>query len=228
MRSTVLSLVRSSLIAFLTVGLTNLPAMAASTKPLGTVVTAQNARLDNVNAAIGAAVYSGDAIATDKGGSLRLTLGAGQLYLLSDSSATLAPKPNMVVATVEHGTVGFSTSTPTQFEIQTPFGLVRGANAKGIFGQVSLLSPSSMRISAYEGTILVEGRDGVEKTIEKGETYEVTSVADADPNPQPVGVTGARYNWKHVLEVAIPAAIVGGTAAIVWHYVTESNSVPPG
>jgi regulator of RNase E activity RraA len=67
-RSTVLSIVRSSLVALLAVGLMNLPTMAASTTPLETVVTAQNARLDNVNAAIGAAVCSGDAISTDKQG----------------------------------------------------------------------------------------------------------------------------------------------------------------
>ena len=72
----------------------------------------------------------------------------------------------------------------------------------------------------------MEGRDGIGKTIEKGETYEVSSAADADQNPPPVGVTGARYNWKDILEVAIPAAIVGGTAAIVWPYVTESDTLP--
>jgi hypothetical protein len=219
-------LARSSLIALLAAGLANLPVMAASARPLGSVVTAQNARLDNVTAAIGASVYSGDAMATDQGGSLRLALGASQIYLLGDTSATLAPQATGVRATVDHGTLGFQTSTPGQFGIETPFGLVHGADGKEIFGQLTVLSPVKMRISAYEGTLLVDGRDGEEKTIAKGETYEVT--LDAEPSggggtPQ-VAITGARFNWKHVLDVAIPAAILGGTAAVVYHFATESDS----
>lgn len=128
---------------------------------------------------------------------MRLTVGAGQLYLLASSSATLAPQENGVDATMSHGTVEVSTSMPARFQIDTPLGIMRGADSKQIFRQVSLLSPSSMRISAYEGTLIVEGRDGEEKTIEQGETYRVSLAPDADQGtPPPVGETGARYNLE--------------------------------
>jgi hypothetical protein len=225
-RSTVLLAARSSLIAFLAVGLMNLPVMAASAKPLGTVVTAQNAHLDNVNAAIGAAVYSGDALVTDEGGSLRVALGTAQLYLLSSSSATLAPQENSVQATLSQGTVGFSTSKPAQFEMETPLGLVRGSGSNPVFGQVSLTGPASMRISAYEGTLVVDGKDGEEKTIAPGETYDASLVPPGDEKPPKVGVTGTGINWKHVAAVAIPAGVLALAAVLIWHYVCESNSVP--
>jgi hypothetical protein len=134
-RSNLLCGVRSGLIAILVVGLLNLPVMAASAKPLGMVVSAEHARLDNADAAIGADIYSGDALATDAGGTLRAKVGPSQVYLLSASSATLLPEENKVQAKVERGTVGFSTSSPEQLEIGTPLGVIRGANSQRIFGR---------------------------------------------------------------------------------------------
>jgi hypothetical protein len=227
-RSTAPSAARSTLLALLAVGLMNLPAMAASEKPLGTVVTTQDARLDSVTAAIGASVYSGDSIATDEGGSVRLALGATQMYLLSSSSAILTPQQNGVQATLEHGTLGFSTSTPSQFELETPFGIVRGTDEKQVFGEVILLRPSVMRVTSYEGTIVVEGRDGVEKKIEKGESYEVSTDPPnpADDNTPKVGVTGTRFYWKRVFFVAIPALIAGTGAAVAHHFLVVSQHIP--
>jgi hypothetical protein len=229
-RSNILAGARSCLIAFLVVGLLNLPipAMAASAKPLGMVVATEHARLDNANAAIGADVYSGDALATDVGGSLRMKVGPSQVYLLSASSATLVPQENRVQAKIELGTLGFSTPSPEQLEIGTPLGVIRGANGQRVFGQVAVLSPTKMQISAYEGTLLVVAANGDQKTIEQGQTYEAT-LAAPEPggaqNPQGVGRPG--INWRHVAFVAGVAAIVGGTALGLWIVETESCSTPP-
>jgi len=215
---------RSCLAVILAVGLLNLPAFAASEKPLAVVLTADHARLDNVGATTGADVFAGDALATEQGGSLRLTVGASQVYLLSASSATLAQHDSSVQTRVSLGTVGFSTSAPQQLEIQTPLGLIRGSDAKTIFGQVTVLSPTRMRISSFEGTLVVSDATGAEKIIAPGETYEAT-LAPADPkaddNPPPKGVTGAGINWKHVMEVAIPLVAAGLVACAVW---PESDS----
>jgi hypothetical protein len=227
-RSNIFCGARSCLIAFVVVGLLNLPVMAASSKPLGMVVSADHARLDNASAAIGADIYSGDALATDAGGSLRAKVGPSQVYLLSASSATLVPQESRVQAKVEHGTVGFSTSSPEQLEIGTPLGTIRGANSQRVFGQVAVLSPTRMQISAYEGTLLVTALNGEEKTIQQGETYEATLAAPepgGGQNQQGVGGTG--INWKHVATVAIIAGAVGGTALGLWLEESESCTVPP-
>ncbi len=228
MRTNILSFARCCLIALLVGGLLNLPVLAASAKPLGMVVSAENAHLDNGSAAIGADIYSGDALATDPGGSLRVKVGPSQVYLLSASSATLVPEENKVRAKVEHGTMGFSTSSPEQLEIGTPLGLIRGANNQRVFGQVAVLSPTRLQISAYEGTLLVTALNGEEKTIEQGQTYEATLAAPEPGGAQnQAGVGGTGINWKHVETVAIIAGAVGGTALGVWLEETESCSVPP-
>ena len=231
MRFNILAGARSCLIAFLVVGLLNLPVpvMAASSKPLGMVVATEHARLDNANAAIGADIYSGDALATDVGGSLRMKVGPSQVYLLSASSATLVPQENRVQAKVEHGTVGFSTASPEQLEIGTPLGVIRGANSQRVFGQVAVLSATKMQISAYEGTLLVVAANGEQKTIEQGQTYEATLAADPEPGgaQNQAGVGGTGINWKHVAFVAIVAGALGGTALALWLEQSESCSNPP-
>jgi hypothetical protein len=210
---------RAILVALLVAGLMNMPALAATAKPLGVVLTCDHAYLDHANAAAGASVYSADSLVTDQGGSLHLRAGASQIYLLSLTSASLEPRADKVQARVDRGTLGFSTSLPAQLEVQTPLGLVHGADANPIFGQVSILNPSKLRISSYKGTLIVDGTDGQQKTITEGETYEATLVAEAsggDDNPPKKAVTGAGINWAHVAEVAIPLAVAGFVAC--WLY----------
>jgi len=227
-RSNILSGARSCVIAFVVVGMLNLPVTAASSKSLGMVVSADHASLDNAKAAIGADIYSGDALATDARGSMRVKVGSGQVYLLSGSSATLVPQGNKVQAKVDRGTVDFSTSMPEQLEVGTPMGIIRGADSQGVFGQVAVLSPTKMQISSYEGTLLVTALNGEQKTIEQGQTYEATLAAPEPGGGQnSAGVGGTGINWKHVATVAIIGGAVGGTALGVWLVETESCSTPP-
>lgn len=217
MHSIVPAGIRLTLVIILALAVMSLPAVAASEKPLGVVLTADHARLDNVRAAIGADVFSGDALVTDRGGSMRLTVGPSQVYLLSASSATLEPDASRVQARVSIGTVGFSTSSPAQLEIQTPLGMIRGADSKPIFGQVSVLSATRMRISSYEGTLSVTDSTGATKLILPGETWDATLGNDSNgSNPPPTGVGGTGINWKHVAYVVIPLATAGILACALW------------
>jgi len=220
------STIRAALLGFLAVGLIGLPSMAAASKPLGMVVAADRAYLDHASAAAGASVYSDDALVTQQGGSLRLSVGSSQIYLLSLSSASLEPRKDKIQARVDRGTLGFSTPRPAQLEIQTPLGLVHGADANPIFGQVSLVNPTTLRISSYEGTLVVEDISGGQKVISQGETYEGTLVSDAsggDNNQPKKGLTGMVVNWSRVLKTAIPAIVAAGFIAC-WLY-PESPSI---
>jgi len=219
-RSIVLAGARFCLVAAVALGLLNLPAFAASEKPLGVILTADHARLDNAGAAIGADVFSGDALVTDRGGSMRITVGPSQVYLLSASSATLEPDAARVQTRVTIGTVGFSTSSPAQLEILTPLGMIRGADSKPIFGQVSVVSASEMRISSYEGTLAVTDSTGAEKLILAGETYDATLAAQTTGNP-PTPAVKPGINWKHVAYIAIPIVTAGILACALW---PESDS----
>ncbi len=227
MRSTVLG-ARSCLVAFLCFSLLNLPAMAATAKPLGMVVLAENARLDNANAIKGTDLYSGDVLSTDQSGSLRLKVGASQVYLLSLTSAVLAQEGATVRAKLDHGTLGFSTVAADQLSVETPLGIVRSADGQHVLGQVMVLSSKQIEVSAFEGTLVVDS-DGQLKTIEQGATYTATLAADSDAAGAqgPTGAVKPGINWKRV---AVVAFFVGGTAtiaAILWVEATESCTVPP-
>jgi len=227
LRPIILSGIRSYLVAFVVFGLVNLPVMAATEKPLGMVVTASHAQLDRADAATGADVYSGDAVATESDGSIRLQVGASQVYLLASSSATLAPQGDKMRANVARGTVGFSSAN--QLEIETPLGTVASANGQRVLGQVTILNAKSIRVSAFEGALLVRSADGQEKTIEQGQTYQgdllpATTTGGSGNGSGTINVGGKGINWWHVgLAVGVGVVLAIGSWRL-WHYEEESCS----
>jgi hypothetical protein len=224
--------VRSSLIALVITGLVGLPSMGATSLPLATVVTAQDARLANADAVPGADVYYDDDLVTIGGGSLRLAVGTSQVYLLENSEAVLRKDQGQVEAKMYRGTLGFSTSAPDNLAVETPFGVIRGADGSHVLGQISLLASAKtteerIEVTSYQGTLVVVDGAGVSKTIGEGQSYIGTFASDSggggrDAKVQGVGGTGV--NWKHVLGIAIPLMAVGGTAIAL--YVKGSESCP--
>lgn len=225
-RSTVLAGLRVCLTGILAAGLLNLPAMAAGSPALGMVVTTNGALLSNADATRGATVYPGDTLMTYSTGTMRLALGTSQLYLLESTQATMQRSEFGVVrARVDDGTVDFSMQ-PGQLEVATPLGVIRGDGTDRVFGQVAVLSPTVVQISAYTGNLLVAGTDGVAKSIAPGETYEASLAPYGGPTqPGIKGVGGPRkINWHRVEAVAI---IVGGAAIasyLLYREFTESCS----
>jgi len=225
-RSFLCNSVRATLVGFLIAGLVLLPSFAASDAPLGVVVASQHALLDNASAVAGATVYAGDAFATDAQGSLRLKIAESQLYLLSSSGARLAQQDNTVHASVDHGTVGFSTTTPDQIAIDTPLATVRGAAGQRVFGQVAVTGADKMTVSAFEGTLLIAGEDQ-EQVVKPGESYTVMVAPAAEPGGQdPQGAVQHKKKRRLIF-----ALIAGGTLAtigiITWEEKTESCSKLP-
>jgi hypothetical protein len=217
------SLARSFLVVVLAAGMMNLPLMAANEKPLGLVVLAQNAHLDSADAAMGANVYAGDALDTAAGGTLRLKVGTGQLYLMSESAAQFVPAENGAHAKLVRGTIGFSAAASDGIEIETPVGIVRAADGQRAFGQVMLMSPREMIVTSYTGTLVVE-RDGEEHVINEGKTFDV-SLPPSDSAPQKYGVTPA-FNDKLLLKLIVVGA-VAVAGFFVWCVESESNYQPP-
>jgi len=200
-------------------------APATNEKPLGMVAMATNAHLDKAEAAMGANVYGGDALETSAGGTLRVKVGVGQLYLLGDSAATMSPAEMIdpaaapkVRARLTRGTIGFSAPSSDGIEIETAVGVVRAADGQPrAFGQVSARGTQSIMVTSYTGTLVVE-REGEEHVIPEGKTYEV-AIAQPNPEPQKYGVTPAR-NDKLVLKL-----IVVGSAAVAGFFLWCAESV---
>lgn len=234
------SIARPVLVAILAAGLVNLSTLAAGGKPLGVVVTSENAHLAEANAAMGTNVFAGDYLETGPGGTLRVKVGSNQLYLASISSAVLLEEQNKIQVKLTHGTISFSSPAESHFEIETPVGTVRGADGKAAFGEVTLISPQKILVAAYHGSIVVSNA-GVERTIAEGDAYNV-SLAQG---PQGAGTGNddntdngnnggnkkgggyAIHNNAPIIFTAVVAGVLGGLGYAVWHFSTESDYVPP-
>jgi hypothetical protein len=209
--------------------------MGASSLPLATVVTAQAARLANADAVPGADVYYDDDLVTTGGGSLRLAVGTSQVYLLENSEAVLRKDQGQIEAKMYRGTLGFSTSAPDNVAVDTPFGIIRGADGSHVLGQISLLpSPKTteekIQVTSYQGTLVVVDGAGISKTIEEGQSYIGTMASDTagggSKDAKVQGVGGEGVNWKRVLGIVIPIAAVSGTAIALWIKGSESCPQP--
>jgi hypothetical protein len=180
---------------------------------------------------VGTTVYPGDTVETGTGGTLRLKLGANQLYLLASSAATLAQSSAIVRAVVDHGTVGFSSNGADKIELEIPEGILRAADGAPAYGQVTITSPLEVVISAYRGTLMLDN-DGELHTIPAGKSYRVTmelepaAVAPAAlpgqaDNTAPVPPRRRRRRLAFYL--IFTGALTGITYA-VWEELTESPS----
>jgi hypothetical protein len=230
---------RCLLIAFISCGMLNLqiqpplqarvsgsvprnPESNTPAKPFGIVVRADHARVSEADASNGATVYPGDSVDTSSGGELRVTIGKGQVYLLSSSAANLGQEGDVLRASVLHGTVGFSSLTAQQFELETPEGVIHAAKGLPAFGQVTLTGPKELTVSSYSGTLLLE-RNDQKLEIEAGQSYDVALVPDPAAQ-EPVGVKSS-YDDKLIWKLIA----IGGAALVgyfLWRHFCESPSDP--
>jgi len=223
---------RFCLVVLLAVSLLDLPAFAAVEKPLGSVIQAQEAQLDNAKLEVGTSIYRGDTVGTDAGGGLRLKLGGSQLYLLADSAATLAQNATAIHALVTRGTVGFSSNGADNIELEIPQGILRAADGQPAYGQVTIRSAQEVVISAYRGALVLDN-DGELHTIAAGKSYRVTLEWEQAEQTSPTSTGGdnpiiqprKRRRRKLAFYLIFTGALAGATYAI-WDHLDESPSQP--
>ena len=197
-------------------------ASQANGSPFAVVVLADSAHVAGANAAAGTTVYPGDALDTAPGGEFRLTVAGGQVYLLSDTAANLGRSGAVLQATILRGTVGFSSLTDEQFQIETPEGIVEALHGPA-YGQVTMTGAKDIVISAYTGTLVLH-RGNQTLVVKAGQSYYVSLVPDSTPPDKKHSVyPGYAYHleWR---------IIVVGTAAGIgywlWRWQSESPTDP--
>lgn len=214
---------RCVLVALISSAMLSLPIQAAEEQPFGVVALADQAHVGTAYASAGANVYPGDALDTLPGGSLRLRVATGQFYLLSASAANLGEDGTILRATAVRGTVGFSSLTAKQFEMETPEGMIRSANNLPAYGQITITGPKEAVVSCYRGTLLLE-RNGQQLLIDAGKSYDVSVVSDPEPPQGKVGVAPGYTDhlvWKLI--------VIGGAALagyLLWRHFSESPVDP--
>jgi len=227
------SMARLCLVVLLLASLLDLPAFAAVEKPLGSVIQAQEAQLDNAKLEVGTSIYRGDTVATDAGGGLRLKLGGSQLYLLADSAATLAQNATAIHAVVTRGTVGFSSNGADNIELEIPQGILRAADGQPAYGQVTITSAQEVVISAYRGALVLDN-DGELHTIPAGKNYRVTlewEQAEQQTSPASTGgdnpiIQPRKRRRRKLAFYLIFTGAVAGATYVIWDHLDESPSRP--
>jgi hypothetical protein len=204
---------------------------AAADTPLGMVIQAEGlTHLGPAKAVIGSTIYTGDNLFTETGGTMRLRVGASQVYLLSDSGASLSQSAKMVHIVVAHGTVGFSSPANDPVGLDTPLGFVRPVDGHAAFGQVTLTSSIEMVVTAYHGDLIVE-ENGNLHTIPEGKSYRVTKDLEqpAQPSSSSSGQTKQGSGTQSavsspLMEKVLIIGAAGGVALAVALELCESPS----
>jgi hypothetical protein len=226
------SIARSCIAAMLA-ALMAFPGFAANEKPLGLVLQAESAQISNAKVAIGTTVYPGDKVETDAGGKLRLRMGTSQLYLLASSSATLGQRNDSLFAEVSRGTVGFSSNGADQLELEVPQGVIRASNGQPAYGQVTIVSPQEIIVSAFHGSLVLDN-DGELHTIPQGKSYRVTMDLEPAAVPVPAAAayrdnadnTPAKRRRRKLAFILLFGGIGAAVSYGVWSVLSESSSAP--
>jgi hypothetical protein len=176
------------------------------------------AHLGPAKAAIGSTVYPGDSIFTETGATMRMRVGSSQVYLLSESGASLSQGKDMVHVVVAHGTVGFSSPANDPIGLETPLGFIHPVAGQPAFGQVTLNSRIEMIVTAYHGDLIVEENGNVH-TIAEGKSYRISTELEPPAQP-PSSQTSQGSGGTTKSAMSSPKgeviAIVAGAALLSW------------
>jgi len=165
---------RAPLATFLFVGLSASAALAGPkpTSSLGTIVTAEHARVGDSAAEVGTTVFSGDRLSTDQQGSLQIRAGAARLLLQSDSAAVVDDSEGAPSAKLVLGTATFSTGNAKAFTLYASRAAIRAQSDAPTIGQVTYLSEKELLVISKRGPLTITV-DGETQLIDEGASYRV-------------------------------------------------------
>jgi hypothetical protein len=171
----------------LSLALLNSPLWATSSASLGTIVFADRALVGSSQASVGATLFSGDRLSTEKSGSVQVRAGAARFLLSSGSAATLSQDGTGPAATLTLGSATFSTANSKAFVLHVASAVIRPNTDRPTIGKVSVVGPKELIVQSTRGSLSIAVEDDV-REIPEGAAYRVV----LDPNaPEPQGPRGA-------------------------------------
>jgi hypothetical protein len=213
----------AGLIATLSVVLVYAPVMAAPASspsaPLGVVLASENAHVGAGVTTSGATIYDGDRLQTPENSTLRVKLGSGQIVLRQNTVADVHAFPNGFSANLNAGTVLASSTEGQTFQVIADGATIRPLNAQPTSGQVSMMSPSELILTATRGTLQITMGDEV-KTLEAGSSYRLEVESDNAGSSDPQASPTAR---NHFLWIAIPI-VAAVTGIVIWRALVSPAS----
>jgi hypothetical protein len=170
----------ASLATLMTIGLTVAPAWGGpkTASSLGTIVTAEHARVGDSSAEVGTTVFSGDRLTTDGEGSVQIRAGAARLLLQSATMATVNDSEGAPSAKLFLGTAIFSTGNSKAFSLFASRAVIRAQSDAPTIGQVTYLNEKELLVVSKRGPLTITV-DGETEVIADGTAYRVL----LDPPP---------------------------------------------
>jgi hypothetical protein len=226
---------RAPLATLMSIGLTVAPAWAGPkiASSLGTIVTAEHARIGDSSAEVGTTVFSGDRLATEREGSVQIRAGAARLLLQSATSATLNDSEGAPSAKLFGGTATFSTGNSKAFTLFASRAAIRAQSDGPTIGQVTYLNEKELLVVSKRGPLTITV-DGETEVIADGAAYRVL----LDPPPTMAqGPEGAGVNKNdkrrgmsgpplHAARNYFLIAAVGVTAVVTGLAISEALESP--
>ncbi|GAC1666688.1 MAG: hypothetical protein NVS9B4_22450 [Candidatus Acidiferrum sp.] len=180
---------RGVIAVFLSAILWSTPVWGAPPNPLGTVISADRARLGNTSVTSGTTVFGGDTLITEQAGKVQIRAGAARLALSPSSTATLGSEQGVPTATLTAGTAVFSSASANSFALRVATAVIRPLNAQPAVGQVSVIGPKELVVRSNRGSLTITVMDDI-RVISEGEAYRV--VLDPSESAMAAAAQGAR------------------------------------
>jgi hypothetical protein len=222
-RSTVIKNLVAVLASF---ALLTTPLYATTASTLGTIVYVDRAHVGTADASVGATVFSGDRLTTEKTGSVQVRAGAARLLLASGSSATLDQDDVSPFATLTFGSATFSTANSKAFAVRVSSAVIRPNTELPTIAQVTVLNAKELVIKATRGSLTVAVADDV-RMIPEGTGYRI--VLEANPDPQGPRGAGTKGYGGPPIKAAKSKFMwyaIGVTAVVTYFVLSEALESP--
>lgn len=197
---------------------------AAGKSPIGVVEVSQNANLDGQNAVVGSDFYGGEEFVTYQEGQVRLRVHHCRIDLGEMTNARFLPDASPDRLLVIQGSARYSCPIGAALLIETPAGVLHGADGKAASGMVEVTDAHDLMISAYDAPLVLDN-DGELHYIQAGQTYRVAVTDEADngvASPQAV----SHHRRKLLLWRVMGIGSVAVADYFLWNCLTESPWKP--
>lgn len=195
------------------------PLWGSSSVGLGTVLVADHAYVGTSAASVGATVFAGDTLATDKIGAMQLRSGAARVQLSGGAHLTWGSAEPAPSATLTGGSVAFSTARADAFILHAGTAIFRPRSDEPTVGNVTFLNPKELVVRCFRGALLIAVEDDI-RVIPEGSAYrvvldpEAAARAAAAPHPDPA-------SWGQKNQQPIKA----GKSKFIWYAIIFTAGV---
>ena len=146
--------------------------LGASAPAVGTITSASRANVGTATATVGTTVFVGDRLVTQQAGILQVRAGAARMMLSASSAATVADFDGTPSATLQQGTLIFSTANAKAFVLRASTAELRPETDAPTVAQVTYVNSKELVVRTTRGSVAITV-DGETQYVPEGTAYRV-------------------------------------------------------